>query len=376
MNTLTAIEAERVLQILKLASERINIISYVPISSAECTELVSFMENLAVVNAIDRQSQAEHTFSKSLESGSSEVGGKDIALLKKIHKSTRHTCRTLLAERNSLQMLMDRPETTRDDMLGFINYLNELKSLVHLKLTTTVEDETANRSQLHDLGEKERQTEESRDALQSKLNEIREEKDKVTFGLDQAMRKLQFEVHDLTHLNKVETEAVNREMSEAISKASSDHALRMKQLKDQVSGLEREYTEVMDRHKEEEQRLRKEKTRAEVALSARIKQYDEDMLERQETIKRLNAAFNKEAQEYALLKEYFDKVDADLNRENEEETIISNVRRRIAFAEDYMAYSATRIQSCIRAKIARTEVDKIRAKSKKGKKGGKGGKKK
>lgn len=203
MNTLTAIEAERVLQILKLAGERINVISYVPTTPAECGEMASFMENLAVVNAIDRQSHSESTFMKSLENGNSDIGGKDIALLKKIHKSTRHTCRTLLAERNSLQLLMDRPESTREDMIRFINYLNELKSLVHLKLTTTVEDETANRTQLHDLGEKERQTEESRDALQSKLNEIREEKDKVTFGLDQAMRKLQFEVHDLTHLNKV-----------------------------------------------------------------------------------------------------------------------------------------------------------------------------
>jgi hypothetical protein len=161
-------------------------------------------------------------------------------------------------------------------------------------------------------------------------------------------------------------------MSEAISKASSDHALRIKQLKDQVMGLEREYTEVMDRNKDEEHRLRKEKTRAEVALSARIKQYDEDMLERQENIKNLEDAFEKEAQEYAVLKEYFDKVDADLTRENEEEMIISNVRRRIAFAKGFIDKAATTIQSCIRAKIARTEVDKIRAKAKKGKKGKKG----
>ena len=369
MNTLTAIEAERVLQILKLASERINIISYVPTTYDGCLEIMSCLENPAVMNAIDRQSQSEDAFKKSVESGNADMGGKDIALLKKIHKCTRHTCRTLLAERSSLQALMDRPETNRDDIAGFINYLNELKSLVHVKLTTTVEDESSNRTQLHDLGERERQTEESRDALQSKLNEVREEKDKVTFGLDQAMRKLQFEVQDLTHLNKVETEAVNREMSEAISKATSDHALRMKQLKDQVMGLEREYTEVMDRNKDEEQRLRKEKTRAEVSLSSRIKQYDEDMLERQETIKNLEEAFEKEAQEYGVLKEYFDKVDADLSRENEEEMIISNVRRRIAFAVGYIDSAATRIQSCIRAKIARTEVDKLRAKAKKGKKG-------
>jgi chromosome segregation ATPase len=267
---------------------------------------------------------------------------------------------------------MDRPESSRDTIANFIRYLNELKAHVHQKLTTTVEDEAANRTQLHDLGEKERQTEESRDALQAKLNEVREEKEKVTFGLDQGLRKLQFELHDLTHLNKVETEAVNREMSEAITKATADHELRMKQLTDQVEGLERQLTEVMDRNKEEEQRLRKEKSRAEAALSSRITQYDEDMLARQDTISNLEVSLTEEAKEYAVLKEYFDKVDADLNRQSEEQDIIDAVNRRLFFAVGVMEKAAVRIQSCIRAKIARVEVEKLRSKSKKGKKGKKG----
>ena len=39
----------------------------------------------------------------------------------------------------------------------FIKYLNELRSQVLQRLTTTVEDEAANRTLLHDLTEKERQ---------------------------------------------------------------------------------------------------------------------------------------------------------------------------------------------------------------------------
>lgn len=121
----------------------------------------------------------------------------------------------------------------------------ELKTNVNIKLTTTVEDEAANRTMLHELTEQERRAEESREALNTKLDEVRDEKEHTTFGLDQILRKLQVELQDLTINNKVELETVQRDMSEAISKASSDHELRMRQLQDQLDSLERQSTEVV-----------------------------------------------------------------------------------------------------------------------------------
>jgi len=69
------------------------------------------------------------------------------------------------------------------------------------------------------------------------LAEIREEKERVTFGLDQTLRKLQVELQDLNQSNRVEMEAVQKDMNEAVNKATADHELRMKQLQDQVSAL-------------------------------------------------------------------------------------------------------------------------------------------
>jgi hypothetical protein len=373
MNTLTAIEAERVLQILRLASDRITILSNIPVEPND--NIYMSLENQVLQNTLALQWQTEDFFRKSNESNNPEMGGKDYALMKKMHRITRNTCRNLLVDRSSLQTLMNSNDPTKENLSNFIYFLNELKSHVHQKLITTVEDEATNRTQLHDLGEKERQADESREALQAKLNEVREEKDKATFGLDQVQRKLQMELQDLNHLNKVETEVVNRDMSEAISKATADHKLRIKQLSDQVDGLERQLSEIMDRNKEEEQRLRKEKNRAELALSTRIQQYDEDMFARQETAKQLETDYKNECKEYAILKEYFDKVDADLFRQAEETDILNAVQRRYEFAMNVMSNACIRIQSIVRAKQARVEVEKIRSKAKKGKKGGKGKKK-
>lgn len=272
---------------------------------------------------------------------------------------------------------MSRPEARAEDFTKLIQYLNELKSHVHAKLTATVEEEAANRALLHDLTEKERIASESLEALKAQLNETREEKERVTFALDQTLRKLQLELQDLTQQNKIEMEAVARDMDEAVSKATADHELRMKQLRDQVDGMERQFGELSERNREEELRLRKEKGRVEARESEQIVQYDEVMESRRLTLEELHRCVDAESADYVVLKEYFDRVDADLGRTSEEDGILAAVARREAYGERYLHRAATQIQKIARGRKARAEVAKLRSKKKKkGKKGGKKGKKK
>jgi DNA repair exonuclease SbcCD ATPase subunit len=272
-------------------------------------------------------------------------------------------------DREAMAPLTTRPESQHEDFLKFVRYLEELKGQVYTRMTTTVEDETANRTLLYDLTEKERQAEDNRDTIQEKLTQVREEKDRVTFGLDRTLRKLQFELQDLTQQNKAEVESVNKEMTEAIAKATSDHELRMKQLQDQLEGIGRQLHETAERDREEELRLRKEKTRSETALSSKISMFDQDMEARAAVIAELEAQLAKETAEFEALKEYFDKVDADLGRNREEEAILSAVQRRIAYATRMNEHGAILIQKIARAKRARDEVAKMKSKKKGGKKG-------
>lgn len=296
-------------------------------------------------------------------------GGKDIALIKMAHRATRATCRNLLADRESLQVLMSRPEQQAEDFQKFIRYLNDLRGQFFTRMTTTVEDEAANRSLLHDLTERERLMEETRDALQTKLNEVREEKENVTFGLDQTLRKLQLELQEITMQNNAELEAVQREMSDGVSKASTDHELRMRQLQDQVDGLERQCTEILERNREEEQRLRKDKARLESTLNAKIAQYDEDMASRGTSLAELKRDFERESKEYALLKAHFDRVDADLKLEAEEQQILGAMARWQEYGRMIVHIAARNIQRIVRGRQGRAIVNKMKPKGKGGKKG-------
>jgi hypothetical protein len=371
MNTLTGIEAERVNQILKHAVERLQILSYIPTTWDD--DVVVDITCQPVLNSLEKLWMAEEQVRETQESMDAANGGKDIVLIKSMHRACKVACRNLLADRASLQVLMGRPELQADDFVKFIKYLNEARSQVLTKLTTTVEDELNNRNVLQDLTEKERQYEESRDVLQAKLNDVKEEKEQVTKGLDHTIKKLQNELHDITQHNNFELEAVQKEMNEAINKATADHELRMRQLQDRVDAMERSVNEVVAKNKDEEQRLRKEKSRMEHALNAKIAQYDEDMALRSATLAELNDHLTVESAEYAVLKEHFDKIDADISRNDEEERILAAVKRRELFGNRVLFLAAANVQKIQRGKTARAAYEKMKAKMKKGKKGkGKG----
>lgn len=198
MNTLTGIEAERVNQILKHALDRLQILSYVPTSWDD--DLVVDLKCQPVLNSLERLWMCEEQL-KEIDMSMGLEGVKDITTLKQAHRVCRATCRNLIADRDSLQVLMGRPELQSEDFTKFIKYLNELRSQVMQRLTTTVEDEAANRALLHDLTERERHFEESRDVLQNKLNDLRKERETVCNGLDQTIRKLQHELQEITQVS-------------------------------------------------------------------------------------------------------------------------------------------------------------------------------
>lgn len=375
MNTLTGIEADRVSMILRHALDRLQLLSYVPTSWND--ELFAEINCTPVLNSLERQWLAEDQLRLIYEESGNgaEGGGKEINAIKQAHRATRATCRNLLADRATLQVIMSRPEhQSTPEFSKFIRYLHELKDQINTRLTTTVEDEAANRTTLHDLTEKERKMEESRDALQAKLTEVREEKERVSFTQNQTLKKLQHELQDISQHNAVEMASVHKDMSEAINKAMADHDLRMRQLQDQLDAMERQSAELTERNREEEHRLRKEKARTESALAAKIQQYDEDMSERQRTLEELNTLFMKESQEYAILKEHFDRLDFDQERQNEENAILSLAKKREDFGRLVLFKAAQAIQKIVRGRQGRERVSKLKSKGKKGGKGGKKGK--
>ena len=158
-------------------------------------------------------------------------------------------------------------------------------------------------------------------------------------------------------------------MSDAITKAASDHELRMRQLQDQLDALERQCTETIEHNGQEEQRLRREKNREENKLKEKISLYDEDMERLRNQLGDLTKTFQEESDEYAVLKEYFDKIDADLAREAAEVDVMKAIQRRESWAKSVLDTAASNILRILRGRKARKEIEALKKKGAKGKKG-------
>jgi len=323
------------------------------------------LENTATIECVQRQWEAEEQLKNINDSAFSDLGGRDIAVIKASHRAVRGLTRQLLVDPQSVEVLMRRknpeerknlpsltkfvgklppigqepqqlsagvgPESDGNALTNFITYLNDLCFFVHKRLITTVEDEAANRTVLQDLTERERDAEEKKVALDSKLKETTEQKAAETFGLDSTLKKLELELQDLKSSNKVEIDLIQVEMGEAIKKAEVDHDLRMRHLHDQADALEKQLDDMTRNNRDEETRLRKEKTRAENILNNKIAQYDADMSSKKTAYDELLREFKEEQVEHTELSEYFKRVDLDCAHDESEQRLLQLVLRR----EDY-----------------------------------------
>lgn len=161
-----------------------------------------------------------------------------------------------------------------------------------------------------------------------------------------------------------------RDTEEGVAKATADHETRMRQLQDRVDASEKQLSEVLKRDRDEEQQLRKDKTRAEKDLNAKIAQYDDAMETRRKSHEEIVRLFASECSEYAALKTHFDRVDSDNALAAEEELVLGAVRRREEYMRALMHKAATRIQSLFQRRSGEG-VRRLRDKLSKKKKGGK-----
>lgn len=180
-----------------------------------------------------------------------------------------------------------------------------------------------------------------------KVDSLLEESKQINSQLETVSKKLTHELDEISQYNTSRLESIQKEMNDAISKATNDHELRMRQLQDRVDSMERQIYEVIDKNKEDEIRLRKEKIRIEINLNAKISSYDENMSLKTNYYESLKNDFENETKEYNILKEYFDKIDLDLSKESEEDRILLAVKNHSLFASTFLDLAATTIQKVI-----------------------------
>ncbi|CAM9609009.1 unnamed protein product [Ectocarpus sp. 12 AP-2014] len=297
--------------------------------------------------------------------------------LEQIYQSTRTWCRTLRRCPNAMEVLISFASKNSRPQSGilFNQYLSDLTGIMYRRLSTTVEEETANKNLLHDLTECEKLAEDERDALHQTLHATRTEKEREVSALGATIKKRREELQEVTHTNAVEMDSIKTKAADAVAKAKEDHEKKGRALTERIERLAKETGEAAELHQQEETASRKKKAKVEVELTATVGKYDRDMTAKTAQIEEIKAKMEEERQELAVLQDHFDRVDASGRQQWAEEETLAVVRGKVARAMAIVDGAATKIQAMFRGGRDRAEYQKAKKKAKKGGKKGKKGKK-
>mmetsp|Transcript_31818 Transcript_31818/g.103384 ORF Transcript_31818/g.103384 Transcript_31818/m.103384 type:complete len:273 (-) Transcript_31818:751-1569(-) len=271
MHKLTNMEAQRVIAVLEDTIERLALISLIPTTpDVELLERVPDVSDAPLKAAIQQQWQIEESH-RVLHDHHATGNATSEELADQFSQSTRTLCRQMRKNYPAIAALKEHSGTARSaHLLNCQQYLSDLTAVIFRRLSTTVEEETANKHMLHELTEKERNAAEEASALQETLETQRTEREREVSVQDQTLTKLRAELHDITQTNQSKMDLVRIQMEDQITKSEEEHKLASHQLMEKISGLESTIESQSQINRDTEAALRKKKERIEADLATQV----------------------------------------------------------------------------------------------------------
>lgn len=364
---------------LEDALDRLFLLTYIPgtpddelverFSGAGAVQLKGLLQNLFQLeegHAVLMRSRHSNPFqAKPSRSASSDE------MLEQLHHVIRNVCRQLKRTQGSDQILRSGPDERSEYFVNFHGFLSDLTLVMFRKLSTTVEEEAASANQLTELTERERSAEDEREALNQTLRMQRAERERELSLMEQQSSKLKQELHDIQQSNQLEIDSIRAEMKETMEIAGAEHEGKIKRQQDTVDQQNQTMVRTSETHRETEASLRKKKEKKEADLKAVMEKYDSEMFKLDKETEELKQTMDEEKAQLMELEEYFAKIDANKQKADEEDRIISEFKHRMQAAMDVLHTAATNITKVERGRSCRRELAKSKKGGKKGKKKGK-----
>lgn len=255
----------------------------------------------------------------------------------------------------------------------FAETLAQVRSVMHKRLATTVEEENSTRAHYEDVCARQEKAAKDRTSLEQQLKMERKEREK------QLRQMLEAETLSLEDLELIKAQSVatakslETQAKEEADRIATAFAERFAFLQAEVAKLQQELASIQKEHREEEAALRKRKMQLETKVAGWLAEYDKDMEVKEAELQKEQAAHAEVSKEVKQFEEQYkalrDEADAAAEEKRKRDEI-----QKAKQAEKHQDEAAAFIQKMW---MQRKEGPVEEAKpAKKGKGKGKGGKKK
>ncbi|XP_029656913.1 dynein regulatory complex protein 10-like [Octopus sinensis] len=250
-----------------------------------------------------------------------ELGRQLSNLADRLGNSCKNILRAVNENTTAEKEILSYRDNMSPELQEFVSKLNELKSILRIRLLTTPLEEKEQDEYLKETAEKAVQNKKLIEKLEKELAEVTAAKDEQVKQKTMKIRKLQ---NDIQQIDKSAVENIRRVKAEADNTIATE-------MKGSESKTQAVYQELVHAkanlanqttaHRENEQDLRRRKFKAETEVENWIQKYDQDMGQLQEEIETIEKIYSEEKRQLMELEERFRSLEIEyrkIRRERED----------------------------------------------------------
>lgn len=376
---LTNVEAQRIMLILEETFAKLSLLSYVPPSTAPDERVLPDLVGDEIHEVLREQALLEQQY-ESVSDPSNMDPTQGLPDFETLDDELRHSSRVVARMLMEDRSIVDKIEAAmggaeRDGaMLKFLGTFNELKHQTYQKMSTSVEEEKSKEDFYLEVSAREEKATQMFRALQKDLKSEKAESEAEVKTLDVAVTKLRTEIDHIRNSTAAEIKLLEdaTRTREDDDKVAWDK--KSTSLSDRLDKLRAELVATSQRNREQEEQLRKRKTKNQTEVEAWIRKYDDEVRDKVGHIRAIQKEYAEEQKQLRWYEEYFQRVEAERAVRGNEQRKLDQEKAKETAQKALLDHAATTLQRVFRGRQARKELAKA-AKGKKGK-GGKKGKKK
>ncbi|NWV24427.1 DRC10 protein, partial [Origma solitaria] len=185
----------------------------------------------------------------------------------------------------------------------FIKAFMEFRDFMLERLLTSPDEEKEKIQFMEEISLRVAKNMETISGLQAQLTEVIQTRDEEVNRKDKMIENLRTRMDDLVKDCKVEIQQITKEGEKQQKEDLEASQVRCARLEEDILRLRAQFSALVLEHRASELVLRKEKCKAEREIETWVQKYDTDMAERQATYDEIEAVYNEEKAQLALLME-------------------------------------------------------------------------
>ncbi|NWV81226.1 DRC10 protein, partial [Dasyornis broadbenti] len=250
----------------------------------------------------------------------------------------------------------------------FIKAFMEFRDFMLDRLLTSPDEEKEKAQFMEEVSVRVEKNMETISALQAELTKVIQTRDEEVNTKDKTIENLKKAMDDLDKDCKADIQQIMKEGEKQQKEDLEASQVKCARLEQDILHLRAQFSALVLEHRASELVLRKEKCKAEREIEEWVQKYDTDMAERQATYDEIEAVYNEEKAQLAVLMEKHALLLQEYNEILEERRILKEREEEAARILANRNHAATCIQAYWKGYLVRSiykaELKKIKAKSK------------